>query len=96
MLLRQPRLYLELSARVANVGGTGCETCRVAADTCHCERPGEAIGEGAVSTAVEGQELKGSCREVEAWHHEESSGEAIDEWAAQLERRCLTLQMPIP
>ena len=38
----------------------------VAADVWHCERPGEAIGEGAASVAVEGPGLKGSCREVEA------------------------------
>ena len=69
MLLRQPRLYLELSARVANVGGTGCETCRVAADTCHCERPGEAIGEGTVLVALRPLRLKGSWREVEARHY---------------------------
>jgi hypothetical protein len=41
-------------------------------DAWHCERPGEAIGEGAASVAVEGPGLKGSCREVEAWHHEKS------------------------
>ena len=37
-----------------------------------CEKPGKAIGEGEVSVAVEGPELKGSCKEAEAWHHEES------------------------
>ena len=30
------------------------------------------IGEGAGSVAVEGPGLKGSCKEIEAWHHEES------------------------
>ena len=45
---------------------------RVAADAWHCERPGEAIGTGAASVATEGPGLKRSCREVEAWHHEES------------------------
>jgi hypothetical protein len=44
----------------------------VAANGWHCERPGEAIGKGAASVAVEGPGLKGSCREVEAWHHEKS------------------------
>ena len=38
----------------------------VAADVWHCERPGEAIVEGAASVAVEGPGMKGSCREVEA------------------------------
>jgi recombinational DNA repair protein (RecF pathway) len=38
----------------------------VAVDVQHCGRPGEAIGEGAASVAVEGPGLKGSCREVEA------------------------------
>ena len=37
-----------------------------APDAWHCERPGEAIGEGAASVAVEGPGMKGSCREVEA------------------------------
>jgi hypothetical protein len=39
---------------------------RVAADALHCERPGEAIGEGAGSLVVEGPGRKGSCREVGA------------------------------
>ena len=38
----------------------------VAADAWHCARPGEAIGEGAASVAVEGPGLKGLCKEVEA------------------------------
>jgi hypothetical protein len=38
----------------------------VAADARHCERPGEAIDEGAASVAIEDPGLKGSCREVEA------------------------------
>jgi hypothetical protein len=32
--------------------------------------------------AVEGPELKGSCREVEDWYHKEIPGEAIDENAS--------------
>jgi hypothetical protein len=28
------------------------------------------IGEGAVSVAIDGPGLKGSCKGVEAWHHE--------------------------
>ena len=31
----------------------------------------ETTGEGEVSVAVEDPGLKGSCKEVEAWHHEE-------------------------
>jgi hypothetical protein len=30
------------------------------------------MGEGAASVAVEGLGLKGSCKEVESWHQEES------------------------
>jgi hypothetical protein len=37
-----------------------------------CERPWKAIGEGAASVAIDGLGLKGSCKVVEAWHHEES------------------------
>jgi hypothetical protein len=37
-----------------------------APDAWHYERPGEAIGEGAASVAVEGPGLKGSYREIEA------------------------------
>jgi hypothetical protein len=38
----------------------------VSADGWHCERPGEAIGEGPASVAIEGTGLKWSFREVEA------------------------------
>jgi hypothetical protein len=38
----------------------------LAADSWHCERPEEAIGEGAALVAGEGPELKESCRDVEA------------------------------
>jgi hypothetical protein len=38
----------------------------VAYDDWHCERPGETIGEGAASVAVESPGLKESIREVEA------------------------------
>jgi hypothetical protein len=41
-----------------------------AVEAWHCERPERTIGEGAISVAVEGPGLKGSCKEVEAWHHE--------------------------
>lgn len=48
------------------------------------ERSGEAIGEGAASVALEAPGLKVSCREVEAWHHEESPGEPTVDSAARL------------
>lgn len=38
--------------------------------------PWEATGEGTDGVAVEAPELKGSCREVEGWHHEESPRDA--------------------
>ena len=41
-------------------------------ETRHCERPRKDIGEGAASVAINGPGLKGSCKGVEAWHHEES------------------------
>lgn len=40
-----------------------------AAEAWHCERPEESIGEGVPSVAIKGPGLKGSCREVETWHH---------------------------
>ena len=56
-------------------GGTGFEgmkgSCR-AAEARHCERPWKTIGEGEASVATDGPELKGSCKGVEAWHHEGS------------------------
>ena len=56
-------------------GGTGFEGMREsrrAAEAQHCEKPWKAIGEGAASVAIDGPGLKGSCKGVEAWHHEES------------------------
>ena len=58
-----------------HAGGTGfkgMKGSRRAAEARHCERPWKAIGEGAVSVAIDGLGLKGSCKAVEAWHHEES------------------------
>jgi hypothetical protein len=56
-------------------GGTAFEgmkrSCR-AAEARHCERPWKVIGEGAASGAIDGPGLKGSCKGVEVWHHEES------------------------
>jgi hypothetical protein len=43
-----------------------------AAEPWHCEGPWKAIGEGAALVAVDSPGLRGSCKEVEAWHHEES------------------------
>ena len=36
------------------------------------EKPWKAIGEGAASISINGPGLKGSCKGVEAWYHEES------------------------
>jgi hypothetical protein len=55
----------------------------------HCERPWKAIGEGATSVAVDGPGLKGSCKEVEAWHHEESLREAIVKPSCSRRRQCI-------
>ena len=56
-------------------GDTGFEdmkgSCR-AAEAQYCERPWKAIGEGAASVAIDAPGLKGSCKGVEGWHHEES------------------------
>ena len=46
-------------------GGTGFEDMKGshrAAEAWHCERPWKAIGKGAASVVVDGQELKGSCK----------------------------------
>jgi hypothetical protein len=51
------------------LGGTsfeGMKGSRRSAEARHCERPWKAIGEGAVSVAVDGPGLKGSCKGVEA------------------------------
>jgi hypothetical protein len=42
-----------------------------AAEAGHFERPWKAIGEDSVSVATDCPGLKGSCKEVEVWHHEE-------------------------
>ena len=62
-------------SRVSLPEGTGfadMKESRRAAEAWHCESPGETTGEGAARVAIEGPGLNGSCREVEAWHHEES------------------------
>jgi hypothetical protein len=56
-------------------GGTGFEGMkgsRRAAEAQHCERPWNAIGEVATSVAIDGPGQNGSCKGVEACHHEES------------------------
>lgn len=50
----------------------------------YCERSGEATGEDITSVAMEGPELKKSCREAEVWHCKESTGEAMSASAVQL------------
>lgn len=59
------------------LGCTGCKGIKLswkAAKVCPCGRSGEAIGDVAASVAADGQRLNEPCREVEAWHHEESLG----------------------
>jgi hypothetical protein len=48
--------------------------------------PWKAIGVGATSVAVDGPELKESCKEVETWHHEGSLWDTIAEAELQLVR----------
>lgn len=64
----------------------------------HCEGPGEATGEGIASVALGALKgLKGSRREVKAWHQEKNKGQAIGESTTllQLERPSI-LEMPVP
>ena len=68
-------LQLDLVMCKSHPGGTGFEGIKESqrvAEALHCERPGKAIGEGAVSLVVDDSRLKGSCKGFEAWHHEES------------------------
>ena len=56
-------------------GATGFEGMKVswrAAEVWHWDRLGKAIGESVASVAVKGPGLKGSGKEVEAWHHGDS------------------------
>lgn len=62
------------------------------------ERPCEATGEGADAIAVEGPELKRSCRKLEFWYPKENPGEVTNEKVEILSgcnRRICTLQMHI-
>ena len=68
-------LQLDLVMCKNHPGGTGFEGMKGSwrtAEAWHCERPWQAIGEGAATDVVDGPGLKGSCKEVEAWHHEEN------------------------
>jgi hypothetical protein len=56
-------------------GVTGFEAMKgswKAAKAWHCERPQKVIGEGTDSVTTDSLGMKESCKEVEAWHHEES------------------------
>ena len=67
-------VQLDLVRYESHTGG-GFEEINVswrADEARHCERPGKTIGVGAASVAIEVPGLKGSCKEVEAWHHEGS------------------------
>ena len=79
MFQKQPRLCFVVQLYMvmckSHPDGPGFEDMKGAgraAEARHCERPLEATGEGAASVAVDGPGLKGSCKVVEAWHHEES------------------------
>jgi hypothetical protein len=68
-------LWLDLVMCKSYPGGTGSEGMKGshrAAEAPNCERPWKSIGEGAASVAIDGPGLKGSCKGVEALHHEES------------------------
>ena len=57
-----------------HLGGTGFEGMKgsmKAAEAWYCERPKKAISESSASVAVDRPVLKGSCKNVEAWHHKE-------------------------
>lgn len=65
--------------RMSHPGGSGFEVMEGswrADEAWHCERPGKDF---------DNAELNGTCREIEACHHEENSGEAIGEGATQLQ-----------
>ena len=88
-------MYLTLAAGLASVRVTQVvpifKARRSHEEVWHCERPGEAIGEGAASAAAEGLGLKAPSREAEAWPCEESPEEAIGKRAAHGQQ-----EMPVP
>ena len=68
-------LQLDLVICKSHPGGASFEGMKEswrAAEAQHYERPWEAIGVGATPVAIDGSGLKGSCKGVEAWHHEEN------------------------
>ena len=67
------QMYLVMSK--SNPGGTGFESMKGSwrtAKAWNCEKPGKAMGDGAALVVVDSIGLKGSCKEIEDWHHEES------------------------
>ena len=83
VLQRRLKLHLALLAELGSVStGTGFEVPRGSWRATedykrHCTRTEGAIGGGTASVSAEGPGLKGSCREVETWYHEERLGDAI-------------------
>ena len=58
----------------SHLGDTGFEDTKVSwrvAEAWHCERSGKAIDEDKAFVGVYSPRSKGSCKEVEAWHHAE-------------------------
>ena len=67
-------LQLDLVICKNHPGGAGLEGMKGSqrpAEAWYCERPGKATNEDAASIAVDVPLLKGSCKEVEAWHYRE-------------------------
>ena len=68
-------LQLDLVMCKSHPGDTCFEGMKMSwrtAEVWHCERSWKAIGEGVASVVIDGPGLKGSCKGVETWHHEES------------------------
>ena len=66
-------LRLDLVTCKSHPGGTGFEGMKgswKAAEAQHCERLWKFTGESTASVSVDGPGLKGSCKEIEAWHNE--------------------------
>ena len=55
-----------------STGFEGMKASRGTAETWYCERPWKATGKGLISVEIDGPGLKGSCKGVESWHHEET------------------------
>ena len=52
-------------------GFEGMKASRRTAEVWHCERPWKAIGKSVPSVVMDSPGLKGSCKRVEDWYHEE-------------------------